>query len=85
MTQISIPTGLGLGLESLTAPTVVCDEQGRVIGQFIPTLLERPIIKPEDNCPYTPEELEQHFINAITHPEHARPLADFWKEMGRTS
>lgn len=81
MTQISISSSLGLGLETAQGPVVVTDENGRVIGQFIPAL--RSLLKSEDGCPLSDEELRQRMSGAIANPTDGVTLAQFWESMER--
>jgi hypothetical protein len=78
MSEIVIDAALLSRLNGLTEQTTFRDENGNVLGHFIPA--KRPLFvpPPEDHCPYTPEELEEMFNET-----GGMKLADFWKNMGR--
>jgi hypothetical protein len=78
MTQISISTDLGLGLERAQGPLIVTDEHGQVIGQFIPAT--RPLLKPEDGCPLPEEELRRRMADALANPTQGSSLQEFWQK-----
>jgi hypothetical protein len=79
MSRIEVNSALGLGFENAVAPVAVFDENGNRLGRFIPEA------DPMEGCPYTEEELRQHHLEALANPEAGKSLAQFWREMGRTS
>lgn len=59
----------------------IFDENGRVLGRFLPVALRDPTLaEVEAQCPYTPEELDAMEERAAR--EGGRPLAEIWKELG---
>jgi hypothetical protein len=78
MSEVTIDAALLARLNGLTGPTTFRDENGRLLGQFVPAERLSFVPPPEDRCPSTVEELEE-MLNATG----GMKLADFWKKMGR--
>jgi hypothetical protein len=77
MPKVEISSSLGLGLERLTEPVDVYDEQGRKLGQFV------PVVDPMADCPHSEEELQRRAAKARANPGLGKPLAQIWKELGQ--
>lgn len=84
MTQMVIDDPLCLKLDQARGVVTFYSSSGRVVGQFIPAET-RPLLKPEDGCPDSEEEVRAAIADAIANPGEGRPLAEFWREMGRES
>jgi hypothetical protein len=77
MTQIIVDAALRDKLNGLDKPIDFVDESGKRLGRYVPDDAARFVPPPEDQCPYTPEELEQFEREGGEHT-----LADIWKELG---
>ncbi|QDT66247.1 hypothetical protein [Calycomorphotria hydatis] len=65
-------------LNELDTPTDIIDREGRVLGRFIPAS-SRATPQPEDQCPYSAEELAK-----MQDERGGRPLSEIWTSLGRT-
>src|SRR5262245_27916506 len=81
MSQIVVDEALRMRLNGLGEELTFCDESGTILGHFIPVANDkkknRPIMLPQDQCPYTPEELER-----MRNETGGRPLHEIWKSLG---
>ncbi len=78
MSQVTIDSALLTRLNGLAEQTEFLDDNGRLLGHFVPAKRKDLFVPPpEDKCPYTPEELDE-----MENEEGARPLAELWKELG---
>ena len=73
MNQIIIGPPLTSQFEQVALPVELVDEAGRSLGQFVPWAA----MLANDNCPYSPEELE-----AMRSEKGGRTLAEIWKSLG---
>lgn len=73
MTQIMVEAGLISQLEKLDGPVEIVDKAGRAVGHFVPSFT----FLPEDNCPYSPEELA-----VMRTAQGGSSLAEIWKSLG---
>ena len=73
MTRITVDDTLSLQLGQVGQTVEICNSAGLPLGHFVPTFRPRP----EDNCPYSDEELAEMRANT-----EEKSLADFWKEIG---
>jgi hypothetical protein len=73
MTRITVDDTLSLQLGQVGQTVEICNSAGLPLGHFVPRIRPRP----EDNCPYSDEELAEMFAET-----EGRPLAEFWKEIG---
>jgi hypothetical protein len=78
MTQVTINDLIRQTLDQFSEPVELIDASGRLIGQFLPAS-SLPISRPSDNCPISEEELQR-----IRSQKGGRPLAEIWKDLGRT-
>jgi hypothetical protein len=76
MTKVVLDPTFAGQLAGFTAPVELCDPDGRLLGQFVPTVAQPFVLRPEDNCPYSAEELKQLLANGET-----MTLQDFWKTL----
>jgi hypothetical protein len=77
MSRIEVDSPIANALEAADAPVVVYNKEGKRLGRFIPE------IDPMEDCPYTEEELKQHYLDALANPGDCKPLSQIWKELGR--
>ena len=73
MTRITVDDLLSKQLGQVGHTIEICNSAGLSLGHFVPIFRPRP----EDNCPYSAEELAE--MRADT---EEMSLADFWKEIG---
>jgi hypothetical protein len=78
MTRVTIDESIIQTLNQFAEPVELFDQSGRMIGQFLPAS-SLPIKRPSDNCPVSEEELQR-----IRTQKGGRPLAEIWKDLGRT-
>lgn len=71
--RITVPESLKTELDGVAQPVELVDEAGRRLGHFVPT----PVPGPADQCPYSPEELEQ-----MRSERGGRPLKEIWPSLG---
>jgi hypothetical protein len=80
MTRIFADETLRVKLNNLAEALEICDAQGNVLGVFVPTdndkELYRTIQLPAE---LTPQEIERRMQQG-----GGRPLAEIWKDLGRT-
>ena len=81
MTRIVADDVLRARLQNMTDPLEICDAEGRLLGRFVPAEEnERDVYRdmewPED---LTPEEIHRRWQQG-----GGKPLAQIWKELGRT-
>lgn len=81
MKKVTLDPNLRSQLNGLTEELEVCDDSGRTLGHFLPAELYQKLIyaAAEAACPYSEEELER-----MSQETGGRPLAEIWKELGRT-
>ena len=80
MTRLSTnDANLGQKLESATEPLEILDARGAVVGRFLPGPLRAPLLRPEDDFPYTEEELTRREQEI-----GGRTLTEIWRDLGRT-
>ena len=80
MSQIVVDEALRARLNGLGEELTFCDESGTILGHFIPVAngkKNRTLMLPQDQCPYTPEELER-----MRNETGGRPLHEIWKSLG---
>jgi hypothetical protein len=80
MSKITLDPALRAKLNGLTERLEVCDESGKVVGQFLPAEVYEKLLYrlAESQCPYTPAELA-----LMRQQTGGRPLADLWKILGQ--
>jgi hypothetical protein len=84
VTQIPIESAFCNRLDQAEGPVVFVDAtSGRVVGRFIPEPTT-PLLRPEYGCADSEEEVRQAFAEAVANPGIGKPLAQIWKELGRT-
>ena len=73
MNRIAVDSVAASQLQGLILPVEIVDETGKTLGRFIPSreVLER------DQCPYTPEELEE-----MRNEPGGCTLEELWKSLG---
>jgi hypothetical protein len=71
--RITIHEPLKAELDAVAQPIELVDEAGRRLGHFVPARANAP----DEDCPYTPEELEQ-----MRSEQGGRPLKDIWSSLG---
>jgi hypothetical protein len=69
MARIEVNSSLGLGLDRLSAPAWLYDENGRKLGQFL------PCVDTED-CPIPEAELQRRTAFALANPDAGKPLVE---------
>jgi hypothetical protein len=81
MEKILLDDALRSRLNGLNTELELTDEAGRTVGVFLPPDVYKKMLYAyaESCCPFTEEELAR----MEQEREGARPLAEFWKEMGR--
>lgn len=81
MSKIVLDDTLRSKLNGLNECLEICDETGATVGQFLPEKIYQKMLYQiaEAQCPHTPEEQEE-----LRKQTGGRPLAEFWREMGRT-
>lgn len=81
MEKILLDDELRSRLNGLNTELELTDESGRTMGHFLPPEIYKKLLYAYamSKCPYTEAELAQ----LRQEREGARPLAEFWKEMGR--
>ena len=78
MNQVTIDSALLARLNGLTERMEFRNEKGELLGQFVPAKRKGLFVpRPEDKCPYTPEELER-----MRNETGGRPLSEIWKSLG---
>lgn len=77
MTKVILDEALRKKLNGLNEELELCDESGRTLGRFLPIGHCLKLFYPEDQCPYSAEELERCFKEKGT-----RTLAELWKDLG---
>ncbi len=78
MSQNPIDPALLAQLSRIKQVTAIRDEKGEVLGHYVPIGKVFIVPRPEDRCPYSPEELSR----AADEPEDGMTLAEFWKQLG---
>jgi hypothetical protein len=71
--RITVHEPLKGELHAVAQPVELIDETGRRLGHFVPAR----ITSPGDDCPYSPEELDQ-----MQSERGGRPLKEIWKSLG---
>jgi hypothetical protein len=81
MEKILLDEALRSRLNGLNTELELTDEVGRTVGHFLPPDVYKRMLYAYamSKCPHTAAELAQ----IRQEREGARPLAEFWKEMGR--
>ena len=77
MVRITTDQELRERLGGLTETAELFDESGRSVGFIVPAR-SVPLVRPEDRCPYTPEELAE-----MRAEPGGQTLDEIWKELGR--
>jgi hypothetical protein len=77
MSQVTIDPLLLARLNGLTEQTEFRDENGRLLGHFIPARKGPVVLLPSDRCPYSAEELER-----MRNETGGKSLADIWQGLG---
>ena len=70
MNRMTMDGALTRCLDEIAEPVVVCDDTGRTLGHFVPTVSAGA----RDKCPYSVEELEQ-MCAALG----GRTIGEIWK------
>ena len=73
MTRITVDDSLSRQLGLVGQTVELCNSAGLSLGHFVPAFTPHP----EDNCPYSVEELAK-----MRAEEGGRPLAEIWKDLG---
>ena len=73
MNRIIVYEPLKGQLGGAAQPVELVDESGRRLGHFVPTR----IAEPADECPYSPEQLDE-----MRSERGGRPLKEIWKSLG---
>ncbi len=79
MPKLIVDDALGSKLDACAAPVELCNQAGRLLGQFIPVRHMQTISRPSDGCPRTEDELV-----AMRNETGGRPLSEIWKSLGRS-
>jgi hypothetical protein len=79
MTKLIVGNDVSDQLDALNSPVDLCDQSGRVLGQFIPAFGITAEQAAADGCPYSIEELRQS-----QRQTGGRSLAEIWRDLGRT-
>jgi len=77
MTQVTIDSALLARLHGLSDQLEFRDENGRLLGHFIPARKGAVQLLPSDGCPYSAEELLR-----MRNEPGGKPLAEIWKQLG---
>lgn len=77
MSKVILDEALRSKLNGLNEQLELCDEAGRTLGHFLPIGHYLKMMYPQDQCPYSAEELTRRFQE-----KGGRPLAELWKELG---
>lgn len=80
MEKIELDEGLRTKLNGLTEQIEICDSTGMRVGVFVPAADYSALMAAAGDALWTPEEEEELARQA----GHGRPLADIWKDLGRT-
>jgi PHD/YefM family antitoxin component YafN of YafNO toxin-antitoxin module len=72
MTQILVDAEMAKKIEQADGPVHVVNHQGTLIAVCTPVKFP--------HSPYSREEIERVREEVRSHPERARPLAEFWAE-----
>jgi hypothetical protein len=73
MTPITLNEPLSTQLGGVTEPVQILNSQGSPIGHFVPIFK----LRPEDNCPYSAEELAE-----MRADPGGMTLEEFWTSIG---
>jgi hypothetical protein len=79
MDEITLDDALRAKLNGLTRQVQVRDESGKRVGVFVPAEDFRILMTAVGDAIFTPEEEEE-----AAKQTGGRPLADIWKDLGRT-
>lgn len=79
MIRIAVDTPLGDKLRVAAEQVELCDANGQTLGLFLPLPAYADLVRPEDNCPYSAEELSR-----LHQQTGGRPLADILKDLQAT-
>jgi hypothetical protein len=79
MEKIILDEALRAKLNGLTRQVEVCDPAGQRVGVFVPADDYRMLLTAVGDALFTPEEEEE-----AARQTGGRPLADIWKDLGRT-
>jgi hypothetical protein len=77
MTSVRIDPALLARLNGLNEKTEFRDENGRVLGHFIPAVKGRVSLLPSDRCPYNIDELLR-----MRNECGGKSLAEIWRGLG---
>lgn len=81
MTRLTLDAALRSKLNGLDEPVEVCDESGQTVGHFLPSPLYDELFYAalSAESPHSKDELRRRH-----HETQGRPLADIWRDLGRT-
>jgi len=79
MGKVILDDALKSKLNGLDEQLELCDEGGQTIGQFLPQALYRDLLVAWSKAWISDEELER-----LRRQQGGRPLAEIWKDLGRT-
>jgi hypothetical protein len=79
MIQIAVNDDLGAKLRETGERAELCDPTGKILGLFLPLQVYDNLVRPEDNCPFAPDELAQ-----LHQQTEGRSLSDILKDLQAT-
>ena len=79
MTRLIVDEEVSVQLDAVNSPVDLCDQQGRVLGQFIPAFGITAEQAAADGCPYSIEELR-----AAQRQTGGCSLAEIWRSLGQS-
>jgi hypothetical protein len=78
MTRLILDAAFVRQLAGVTTPIDLCSPEGDTLGRFVPQAA-RFVPPPEDECPYSPEELARMMSET-----GGRTLEEIWKKLGQS-
>ena len=79
MLTATVDNSMGSQLNQFKVPVILFDQTGRKLGQFLLEPMTWEQARIIDGCPHSVEELER-----MRNETGGRPLAELWKELGRS-
>ena len=77
MSHVTIDNNLSSRLHGLTESVELRDENGQVLGHFVPAATRPVELLPSDRCPYTAEQLQR-----MRNETGGKPLSAIWEQLG---